>query len=290
VLVPGRVCVYGHVTGSHLDCLGSTDTIGSSDPRWFWQYWPNGTVIDYDYEVGSTGSVGPDGSWHLYAIQPNTANGWDFVLDGKIVRSLSNSHWTTSRQSVYALAEEITTAPSASGSLGPVEFRNLSYLKEDGWHQVTSLTATVGCAVLNPNCDHPNIKLPYGVTLAGPNDFKAGTGQQLRKNNDLLWTTPQQTTTTAQTVSTSATQLTTTAASASMTTLGLSVIAIPLIVIIGLIVFVVRRRKSKRTGGTATEGLVTPVSTAEGTAFCTHCGNRVPVTARFCESCGSKQN
>jgi hypothetical protein len=77
---------------------------------------------------------------------------------------------------------------------------------------------------------------------------------------------------------------------------GLSVIALPVVGIIGLIAFVViRQRKGRRTSGTATEGLASkpspaPVPTAEGTAFCTHCGSRVPVTARFCESCGSKQD
>lgn len=96
-------------------------------------------------------------------------------------------------------------------------------------------------------------------------------------------------------LSTSTIRLTTTAASTSMIILDLSVIALPFIGIIGLIVFVVRRRKGKRTGGAAAEVLASrpspaPVPMTEGTKFCTACGVRIPVTARFCENCGSKQD
>jgi len=83
----------------------------------------------------------------------------------------------------------------------------------------------------------------------------------------------------------------------SMMALAYVIIALPFIGIIGLIVFVVRRRrrKGKRTGGTAAEGLASrpspaPVPTAEGTKFCTACGVRIPVTAPFCVSCGGKQD
>ena len=182
----GRYCLYAHRVGDHTVCLGSYDTFRGNDPRWFWEYWPYDKVIDFYCGNGPAASAGSDGSWHLYTIQPNFANGWDFLLDGKIVQSFNNYASTTSPSLAKAVAEEVSSVPSASGTLGPVGFRNLSYLKDDGWHQVKSLRAISGCSVLNPNCE-PDIKLPYGVTLAGPNDFIAGTGQQLRKNNDLLW-------------------------------------------------------------------------------------------------------
>jgi hypothetical protein len=99
------------------------------------------------------------------------------------------------------------------------------------------------------------------------------------------------------TISVTAQTVPTNPQSTSMIILGLSVIAIA---IIGVIVFVVRRRrKGKRTAGTAAEGLASrpspapppaPVPTAEGTKFCTACGVRIPVTAPFCASCGGKQD
>jgi hypothetical protein len=65
----------------------------------------------------------------------------------------------------------------------------------------------------------------------------------------------------------------------------LSVIGIVgLFVFVGLIVFLVRRRKGRGTGG-AEVGLG-----AEGTKFCTNCGVRISASATFCRSCGSKQD
>jgi len=90
---------------------------------------------------------------------------------------------------------------------------------------------------------------------------------------------------------------TTTTESTSIIVLAVAyvIIALPFIVIIGLIVFVVRRRKGKRTGETTAEGLASrpspaPVPTTEETKFCTTCGVRIPVTTPFCASCGGKQN
>jgi hypothetical protein len=68
--------------------------------------------------------------------------------------------------------------------LGPVEFRNLSYLEEDGWHRVDSLVSLKGCG-MNTSC---NIENPYGVTAKGPNDIIAGSGIGVRRNGELLWT------------------------------------------------------------------------------------------------------
>jgi len=103
-------------------------------------------------------------------------------------------------------------------------------------------------------------------------------------------TTALTSTTTASTPASTSTSAST-PESAAMIMVGLSVIVIA----IGLTVFVVRRRKGKRTGGTAAEEPASrpspaPVPTAEGTKFCTACGVRIPVTAPFCVSCGGKQD
>jgi hypothetical protein len=84
------------------------------------------------------------------------------------------------------VAEKVTLS-IAPGSLGPVEFRNLAYLKEDGWHNSTALYALVGCGV-NPVC----ITNPYGVSLESANQIIAGSGLSQPQDRDLLWSISQQ--------------------------------------------------------------------------------------------------
>lgn len=182
---PSRYCLCGEVIGEHANCQGSSDKIGYCDARWFWQYWPNPYAVDFYYGIGPANSAGAEGDWHLYQILPNVANGWTFVLDDQPVSSINEFQWTTSKDPAFVVAEEVTSVPYAGGTLGPVEFRKLSYYKQDGWHQVKSLYAISGCGVMNPNC---NIEIPYGVTTMGSNHIIAGTGEQVRSNSDLLWT------------------------------------------------------------------------------------------------------
>jgi hypothetical protein len=180
---PWGYCLYGERVGGDTFCLGSYDPwVSSNDPRWFWQYWPNAKVDDFYFATGPKGSA-EYGFWHLYTIQPNAANGWNFVLDGRIVSSFNLYHWVPSRDPAYVVAEEGTISSTASGDLGPAEFRNLSYLKGDGWHKVTSLTAISSCVMLNANCD---INIPYGVSVLGPNDILIGTYMQLRRDGEPL--------------------------------------------------------------------------------------------------------
>lgn len=127
---------------------------------------------------------------------------------GQPVASFNDFKVTSSTDPAYFVAEEVTSAPSGSGSLGPVEFRNLSYLNCENvvilssnsqslgcssWQEVTSLTAISACggvdgdtvtAGASSNC---NIANPYGVTVLGSNDIIAGTGEQLIQNGALLW-------------------------------------------------------------------------------------------------------
>jgi len=185
---PAYYCLYGETIGYQGNCFGPSDNIGYSDVRWFWEYWPNPAVPDFYYALGPANSTRPDGSWHLYQILPNVDNGWSFVLDGQTVWSFNMFHVSKSKDPAYMVAEEVTRTQSASGILGPVEFRNLSYW--DGyktWQPVRSLSAISGCGGVNPNC---SIGVPYGVTVLGPNDIIAGTGEQLRQSGSLLWPLP----------------------------------------------------------------------------------------------------
>jgi hypothetical protein len=181
---PGQYCLYGETTGDQGKCLGSIDQVGFGDARWFWEYWPNPTVMDFYYAVGPANSTGPDGSWHLYQASPDPVNGWKFVLDGHIVWDFTIFQAVKSKDPAYMVAEEITGGPFTSGSLGPVEFRNLQYWNSKTWESVSSLRAISRCGNTDSSCE---LAVPYGVTALGPNDIIAGTGEQLTRTGVLLW-------------------------------------------------------------------------------------------------------
>lgn len=187
---PGYYCLYAHVVGDQETCFGSYSAVGTEDARWFWAYFQNGTVNDFYFGLGPKDSADADGSWHLYQILPNTVNGWNFLLDGQTVWSLNDFKVQRSESPAFLVAEEVTNATSPSGSLGPVEFRNLSYWNQNGWRQVQSSTAISGCGGLNLNC---GISIPYGVTVLGANDVIVGTGEQVRETGSLLWSPATQT-------------------------------------------------------------------------------------------------
>jgi hypothetical protein len=190
LLVPGSYCLYGERIGANGNCFGSSDYVGSGDARWWWEYWPNAYGTDFYFGIGQAYSAGPDGSWHTYQIVPNVANGWNFVFDGTIVRSFNDYQVSISKDPAFVVAEEITGATSASGNLGPVEFRNLEYLNDVGWQNVTSLTAILDCNTSNQLGVYPNcgISIPYGVSMNGPNDILAGSGQNEVLAGTVLWT------------------------------------------------------------------------------------------------------
>jgi hypothetical protein len=180
--VPGSYCLYGEVMGAQGNCLGAWDNVGYGDARWFWEYWPNAAVNDFYYHIGPANSAGANGSWHLYQIWPTS--GWSFVMDGKTVSSFKMFQPNKSRDPAYIVAEEISSTQSPSGSLGPVEFRKLSYLDDYmKWETVTSLSAILGCGS-PPYCSVTNL---YGISMLGPNDIIVGSGEQLTQSGTLLW-------------------------------------------------------------------------------------------------------
>lgn len=189
IQTPGNYCLYGELVNNTQTCFGSLDTVGSGDARWFWQYWPNGTTNDLYFGLGPMDSAGSDGSWHLYQILPDVANGWNFILDGQSVLSFNDFTVQKSNDPAYFVAEEVTNTFYASGSLGPVEFRNLSYFSRVGWVQAQSLTAISNCGKMTLTLSNCNISIPYGVTVLGANDILAGTGEQLMEAGALLWAT-----------------------------------------------------------------------------------------------------
>jgi hypothetical protein len=182
---PGYNCLKGESYQGKLTCSGSSDNIGISDARWQWQYWPNASVDDFYYEIGLANSVGENGTWHTYSILPNSANRWSFLLDGLQVAN-APFQWQRSKDSAYVIAEKVTDS-AALGSLGPVEFRNLAYLNEDGWHSVNTLHVGKYCSIFL-NIYECKIDNPYGISLEGPNHITVGSGLENRKNGEFLWT------------------------------------------------------------------------------------------------------
>ncbi|MGA2785774.1 MAG: hypothetical protein ABSF09_13865 [Candidatus Bathyarchaeia archaeon] len=177
---PGDYCLKGQSVNGKFTCLGDSDHIGGSDVRWEWQYWPDMNGNDFSLEKGPANSAGLNGSWHKYTIQPNTSGGWSFLLDGREVSHIAVT-WTKSNDAAFFVAEKGSDT-ATFGKLGPVEFRNLAYLKDDGWHSVGALYAKVGCGV-DTDC---NVKNPYGVMLKDSGIVITGTGIHQPKDMDLL--------------------------------------------------------------------------------------------------------
>ena len=182
-LQPGNYCLKGEAINGDSICQGSWGNINFSDARWQWQYWPNKYWIDYYWGIGPANSAGANGTWHAYSIVPNAkGTGWSFQLDGKEVDHIQFSP-TPSVDPIKFIAEKGFSSQQQKERLGPVEFRNLAYLKGDGWHLTQTLTANEVCA---PQC---NITNPFGVAVDGAGGYMiAGSGIKQPANGALLWT------------------------------------------------------------------------------------------------------
>lgn len=180
-LEPGTYCLKGAAIGGKLSCSGSTELIQSDDARWQWQYWPNRFKSDYYYGIGPSGSAGANGTWHLYTLSPTPSNFWNFMLDGRVV---SNSSFAMSHSTDPALIiAEGNATPNASTPLGPVRFRQLSYLDGSRWNPVNSLVAVSYCGI-SVACSANS----YGATATGPNLLLAGSNVPKSQDGSLLWT------------------------------------------------------------------------------------------------------
>jgi hypothetical protein len=184
ILSPGYYCLSAHVTGNGTDCSGIDDTVGFSDARWFWAYFPNVQVVsDWYYGFGPGNSAGLNSTWHLYSILPSASAAWSFQMDGVTVYS-TNFPSATSTTPAHVVAEK------ASGSylsqLGPVEFRNLAYLGNDTlWHGTSSLTSIDGCGYGDRlPC---NMAISYGVVSVGANAIVAGSNVSTPLGDQPLW-------------------------------------------------------------------------------------------------------
>jgi hypothetical protein len=151
----------------------------------FWQYWPNMTT----YITATLTSFGPtsvdiNGTWHTYEIAAaSNGKAWSLKLDGQLVSSADFTP-VPSVSPPYVAAEQLTMGDS--DRLGPVEFRNMSYLESDGWHSAEYITALVSCSEL-PDFKHCVIPDEYGVEDIGPNHIIAGSGIESAQEGSVLW-------------------------------------------------------------------------------------------------------
>lgn len=156
----------------------------------FWQYWPN--ITGAVFVTGIIHLVRPttfdvNGTWHSYEIASGRlGDAWFFKLDGQLVSKATFTP-VRSKSAIYVAAEQGTIDPPSR--LGPVEFRNMSYLKNDVWHQVESLVALVSCFTM-PGFKQCHTSNPYGVSVIGPNDIIAGVGIEKQQDGRILWPTP----------------------------------------------------------------------------------------------------
>jgi len=258
ILQPGSYCLAGKVTGEHVHCQTKYQRIGESDARWFWEYWPNASNPLFYFGTGGSNSAGTQGSWHNYEIEPNPQNGWSFILDGRQVANFS-THYAPSKDPAYMVAEKVTLS-IAPGGLGPVEFRNLAYLKQDGWHNSTALYALVGCGV-NPVC----ITNPYGVSLESANQIIAGSGLSQPQDRDLLWSISQQQQTSSPNYTMNGIY-------------GTGVLLFLIVLLVAVIAITGRKRM-----------LPSPIHTTN--QFCVVCGAPFESdTTQFCTNCGAKRS
>ena len=184
ILPPGYYCLTAHLTANGTSCSGTGENVALSDARWFWAYFPNAQVVDdWYYGFGPANSVGSNSTWHLYSILPTGSGDWSFVMDGVTVYS-STFPSNPSTSPAHLVAEQ-SSGPYLS-QLGPVEFRDLAYLANDGlWHGASSLSLIDGCgAAADGSCSVSNA---YGVESAGPNDVIAGSNVPTPAGGQLVW-------------------------------------------------------------------------------------------------------
>jgi hypothetical protein len=260
ILQPGQYCLAGSVQENQIVCKGKNELIGSSDARWFWEYWPNASNPSFDFGTGPTQSAGQEDSWHSYEIRPDGQKGWAFIFDGLQVDNFS-VRLEPSKDAAYMVAEKVTVS-LAPGSLGPVEFRNLAYMKQDGWHNATALYAIVGCGV-NPVC----ITNPYGVAIEAANQIIAGSGESQPDNRNLLWSVTEQ-------------QQQSSNVSSAPNQISGAIVILALIAIVLGAVFLTNRRKSE--GGWQYSQLTQ--------TYCMMCGAKLDPNVTFCTNCGAKRS
>jgi hypothetical protein len=254
-LQQGRYCLRGYLLHGNFTCTSLTQLIPSGDVRWEWQYWPllNGT--DVYGEIGPFNSASSNGTWHTYSIVATSNDSWGFFFDGGQISSVSLPA-SPSDSSVFVVAEQVTATSLAR--LGPVQFRNVSYLTLNHWQPVKELRALVGCGINMP-CTLPN---PYGVSVLGPDYIAAGTGMEKYQNGEVLWSETYRPMSTISSI------------------LMRSTAIIAIVVLVVLIAIVVQiRRESKKAQPRPEELLWT----------CVECGARMEQAAKFCTNCGTKR-
>jgi len=178
---PATYCLKGLNSMSGNKCTGKSEMISNLEGRWEWQYWPNINGRDFYYEIGSANSVGLNGSWHEYSIVSSEA-GWQFLLDGLEVGNLTVKP-SLSREPPVMIAEK-AGATQLIGALGAIEFHDLEYYRDDGWHEVQALFAVRTCS----STAYCNASQPYGLEVVGPDDVIAGSVYRMPNSGELVWT------------------------------------------------------------------------------------------------------
>lgn len=178
---------YFYISESFSDGSGiifGYRSFGSEHWGWTWGF--GLAAAASNLEDGPAGSEGLNETWHTYSITHESDILWTFTLDDAQV-AVAPIQLNSPDVPVSLYSEKITYNENGA-ALGPVEFRNLSYLKADGWHPVSSLRSSAFCLLNGDPNAQCNLGVPYGVSELGPNHVLVGSGMPKHNNGDILWT------------------------------------------------------------------------------------------------------
>ncbi len=160
---------------------------GTSQARWFWEYFLPGTANELKGFLGTIGNeIGPNGTWHRFSVE-SIGTTWFAYMDNQQLGSVELGVSSSGGNAPYALAEVAGTVRS-DDVLGPVEFRNLSYRDPNGiWGPAPVGEAIIGYGVGSDrlSSSYPNYSV---VSIPSSNShWLVGSNLPRAHNRDSLW-------------------------------------------------------------------------------------------------------
>ncbi len=128
--------------------------------------------------IGGEGSAGPMGAWHNYTMTSNGGGTWSFYMDGQRLGTTPDLGGTAAANSgtnAPAALTEVAQASTNTDTIGPGEFKNLSFRTSgSSWQQVAQANSFIWYGKGTSPNHPPN---PYGAReVEGVNnDFLAGS-------------------------------------------------------------------------------------------------------------------
>ncbi|HZD12015.1 MAG TPA: hypothetical protein VE177_00650, partial [Candidatus Binatus sp.] len=132
--------VGGYLSTGAFIQVGYLTTVSTSGSTyccsWFYEYFPSTNSNCCNPVIGPEFSAGPIGSWHTYKMDSNLDGTWSFYMDDKLLTLPRQANATGTTPSLGAIDSgndspaalaEVADALNDRDTLGPGEFRNLTY-------------------------------------------------------------------------------------------------------------------------------------------------------------------